>query len=147
MEYTYDDINILIQDAPLKLLRATYAPLIISFLYQSFKKNNKDTITNTELKTALSDYLYNLNLTLGETAFPGTAQEYLDTWANMDFLRKHYITTSDEPVFELTPASEKALGFIKELEKREFIGTESRLIKIFNYLNEIVYIEEIQLAL
>ncbi|MBU4138711.1 MAG: DUF3375 domain-containing protein [Euryarchaeota archaeon] len=140
MEYTYDDINILIQDTPLKLLRADHAPLIISFLYQSFKKNNKDTITNTELKTALSDFLYNLNLTLGETAFPSTAQEYLDTWANMDFLYKHYTTTSDEPVFELTPASEKALGFIKELEKREFIGTESRLIKIFNHLNEIVYI-------
>jgi hypothetical protein len=123
----------------IKLLRLDNAPLIISFLYQEFKKNNKIVILNTELKTGLSDYLYHLNHSYGEDTYPGSAQNYLDKWSNDGFLRKYYTSNSDEPVFELTPATEKALEWVKDLEKKEFVGTESRLLKIFDILKEIVY--------
>lgn len=122
-----------------KLLRLDNAPLIISFLFQEFKKNNKIVISNTELKTSLSDYLYNLNHIYGDNTYPGTAQNYLDKWSNDGFLRKYYTSNSDEPAFELTPATEKALEWIKDLDKKEFVGTESRLLKIFDILKEIVY--------
>ncbi len=122
-----------------KLLRLDNAPLIISFLFQEFKKNNKIVISNTELKTSLSDYLYNLNHIYGDNIYPGTAQNYLDKWSNDGFLRKYYTSNSDEPAFELTPATEKALEWIKDLDKKEFVGTESRLLKIFDILKEIVY--------
>jgi len=123
----------------IKLLRLDNAPLIISFLFQEFKKNNKIVISNTELKTSLSDYLYNLNYIYGENTYPGSAQNYLDKWSNDGFLRKYYTSNNDEPAFELTPATEKALEWIKDLDKKEFVGTESRLLKIFDILNEIVY--------
>lgn len=122
-----------------KLLRLDNAPLIISFLFQEFKKTNKIVISNTELKTSLSDYLYHLNHIYGEKTYPGTAQNYLDKWSNDGFLRKYYTSNSDEPAFELTPATEKALDWIKDLDKKEFVGTESRLLKIFDILKEIVY--------
>ncbi len=122
-----------------KLLRLDNAPLIISFLFQEFKKTNKIVISNTELKTSLSDYLYHLNHIYGENTYPGTAQNYLDKWSNDGFLRKYYTSNSDEPAFELTPATEKALDWIKDLDKKEFVGTESRLLKIFDILKEIVY--------
>jgi Protein of unknown function (DUF3375) len=123
----------------IKLLRLDNAPLIISFLFQEFKKNNKIVISNTELKTSLSDYLYNLNYIYGENTYPGSAQNYLDKWSNDGFLRKYYTSNNDEPAFELTPATEKALEWIKDLDKKEFVGTESRLLKIFDILKEIVY--------
>ncbi|KCZ72029.1 signal transduction protein [Candidatus Methanoperedens nitroreducens] len=122
-----------------RLLRLDNAPLIISFLFQEFKKNNRIVISNTQLITGLSDYLYNLKQSYGEDAYPGTAQNYLDKWSNDGFLRKYYTPNSDEPVFELTPATEKALDWIKDLDKKEFVGTESRLLKIFDILKEIVY--------
>lgn len=136
----YENIKYLKDYNPtVKLLRLDNAPLILSFLFQEFKKNNKIIISNIELKTSLSDYLYNLNHIYGDNTYPGIAQNYLDKWSNDGFLRKYYTSNSDEPVFELTPATEKALEWIKDLDKKEFVGTESRLLKIFDILKEIVY--------
>jgi hypothetical protein len=123
----------------IRLLNADYCPLIISFLFQAFKKNNKITIPNDELVSNLYDTIYSIQSAYGEGLFPETAQKYLDDWANAQYLRKYYPADSDEPCFELTPSTEKALEWIKELETREFVGTESRLIKIIEMLKEIAY--------
>lgn len=122
-----------------RLFRLDHAPLIISFLFLYFKKQNKQIIPGNELITALSDYLFGLRESHGEDIYAGTPRHYLDKWANEGLLRKFYTAQSDEPVFELTPATEKALDWIKDLDKREFVGTESRLLKIFEMLREIVY--------
>ncbi len=122
-----------------RVLKLDNAPLIISFLFLRFKKNNRMVIASAELATDLADYLYALREQQGEAAYPGTAQDYLTAWTNDGFLRRFYPPDSDEPVFELTPAMEKALDWITDLEKKEFVGTESRLLKIFDLLKEIVY--------
>jgi hypothetical protein len=123
----------------IRLLNADYSPLIISFLFQAFKKNNKITIPNDELVSNLYDTIYSIQSAYGEGLFPEPSQKYLDDWANAQYLRKYYPADSDEPCFELTPSTEKALEWIKELENREFVGTESRLIKIIEMLKEIAY--------
>ena len=123
----------------IKLLNADYSPLIISFLFQAFKPNNKITIPNDELVSNLTDTIYSIRNTYGEELYPESAQNYLDNWANNQSLRKYYPPDNDEPCFELTPSTEKALEWIKELENREFVGTESRLIKIIEMLKEIAY--------
>lgn len=136
----HDTIRYLRDHNPtVRLLRLDNAPLIVSFLFFHFKKNNRMAISNTELTTGLTDYLYSLRERNGDGIYPSPAQEYLTTWTNDGFLRKFYPADSDEPVFELTPATEKALDWIKDLEKKEFVGTESRLLKIFDLLREIVY--------
>ena len=137
----YQDIQYLKENHPaIKLLKADNCPLIISFLIHEFKKNNKfSTISNDELVSTLSDYLYSLRNTYGDEIYPESAQTYLDDWANAEFLRKYYPPDNDDPYFELTPSTEKVLEWIRDLEKREFVGTESRLIKIIEILKEIAY--------
>jgi len=120
-----------------KLLNMSNAPLIISFLYRTFKSRNRGSIMGSELKTALADYLYHLNEI--EEIYPLPARQYLENWTNDGFLRKYYTADSDEPVFDLTPPTEKALDWIKDLDKKEFVGTESRLLNIFAMLKEIVF--------
>ena len=126
-------------DPTIKILNADNSPLIISFLFQAFKQNSRNTIPNDELVSNLSDFLFSLRETYGNDIYPDSAQNYLEKWANDNFLRRFYQTDNDEPNFELTPSSEKVLDWLKSLEKREFVGTESRLIKIIEILKEIAY--------
>ncbi|MDH4164233.1 MAG: DUF3375 domain-containing protein [Nitrospirota bacterium] len=122
-----------------RVLKLDNAPLIISFLFRRFKKNNRMTAAAGELTTELADYLHALREQGGDAVYPGTAQDYLAAWTNDGFLRKFYPPESDEALFELTPAMEKALDWIRDLEKKEFVGTESRLLKLFDLLKEIIY--------
>jgi hypothetical protein len=122
-----------------RLFNADNSPLIISFLFQAFKQNNQITIPNDELVSHLTDTIYHIRNVYGIDLFPELPQNYLDNWASDGYLRKYYPDNSDEPCFELTPSTEKALEWINELEYREFVGTESRLLKIIEMLKEIVY--------
>ena len=122
----------------LKLLNAGNAPLIISFLYLMFVQPNKRTLAYSELLSRLSDYLYLLQQRYAENKYPRTAKEYLDEWTSNDsaFLRKYYTNNSDEPECDLTPATEKAIEWLQGLEQKQFIGTESRLLNMFQLLRE-----------
>lgn len=122
----------------LKLLRSDNAPLIISFLYRQFKHFHRIAIPHAELVEKLEDYLEVLRENQPEL-YPQPAQTYLDTWCNDNhqFLKNYYETNTDEPIFELTTGTEKAIRWLEELNKSEFIGTESRFLQIFALLEEI----------
>ncbi len=128
-----------------RLLVADSAPLVASFLYRSFVEPNVRTLARPELVAKLDDYLFHLRERLGEDAFPRAAGEYLDEWAadERGWLRKYYPPDSDEPHFDLTPATEKALAWLAGLRQRQFVGTESRLITVFALLRQIVQGTEI----
>ena len=137
----YDDIDTLRRmDPAWRLLRAEHAPLLLSFLGRVFVDENVRGIAASELVDLLDDELYALNERLGEGTFPRTAKDYLDEWANTDsgWLRKYY-ADKDEIQFDALPAVEKAVTFVRSLERREFIGTESRLNTAFELLRQIVY--------
>lgn len=135
MEYEQIDREIK-NSAALKLLRSQNAALIISFLYKQFKLNRRVSISQTELETNLSEYLYFLRETYPES-YPRSAKEYLNDWCADRLLRKTF-DRSDDPVFGLTPDVEKAIAWLEDLQKREeFIVTESRFLEIFNLLKEI----------
>ncbi len=131
--------NVVLPHPAIRLLKLDNAPLIISFLHQEFKSTNRIDIPNAELVQKLSDYLYYLRENNEEGLYPDTAPSYLDKWTADGLLRKYYPASSDEPVFQLTPASEKAMDWIKDLNREEFIGTESRLLRIYTILKEIAY--------
>jgi len=86
----------------------------------------------------LEDELYALRQKLGEQAFPKSALEYLNDWAAADkgWLRKFYGQASDEVQFDLTPTTEKAVAWLDTLGERSFIGTESRLLTLFELLRQ-----------
>lgn len=117
-----------------KLITATNAPLIISFLFKSFKQNNLITISERDLTALLSDHLFAVRQI--DDKYSRQPKEYLTDWTNSGFLRKYFQST-DEPIYELTPATENALKWIDDLDKPEFIGTESRLKSLFEKLKEL----------
>jgi flagellar motility protein MotE (MotC chaperone) len=123
-----------------RLLQASYAPLIISFLYKVFVKPNLRVISQSELVAKLEDELFNLREVYGDELYPKSASFYLNEWTQTEkgWLRKFYPEKLDEPHFDLTPATEKAILWIEGLGKRKFVGTESRLLTVFELLHQIV---------
>ncbi|MCF8570896.1 DUF3375 domain-containing protein [Gordonia sp. HY002] len=124
-----------------RLLRADNAPLVLSFLGRVFVDDNIREISESGLISLLDDELYGLNQRLGEGTYPRAPKAYLDEWAapSAGWLRKYYVTDSDEPHYDATPAVERAVAWLQSLRERDFVGTESRLNTVFDLLRQIVY--------
>ncbi len=121
-----------------RLVCAQHAPLIASCLPRVFIVHNLRAIAQADLVEALEDELFSLRELYGESAYPHTALEYLNDWAESDkgWLRKFYPQGTDEPHFDLTPATEKAISWLESLSERSFVGTESRLLTLFEILRQ-----------
>ncbi|MGO1461834.1 MAG: DUF3375 domain-containing protein [Marinobacter sp.] len=137
----YDDLSQLRRFHPAwRLLLADHAPLIVSFLNLVFIQPNERSVAESQLQSRLEDLLFQLRANHGEDSFPRGARDYLNDWAENDkgWLRKFYPQSSDEAHFDLTPATEKALGWLESLTQRQFVGTESRLKTVFDLLQQMV---------
>ncbi|TPQ25650.1 DUF3375 domain-containing protein [Methylomonas koyamae] len=140
MSLDYATLELLKQNHPAwRLLRSDHAPLIAGFLHRTFVAPNQRLIGQADLAEALEDELFALRVRLGNVAFPKPALDYLNDWAGNDkaWLRKFYRQGSDEPFFDLTPATEKAIAWLGSLTERAFVGTESRLLTLFELLKQI----------
>ena len=95
-------------------------------------------LRQADLAEALEDELFALRDRCGAELFPKAALDYLNDWAANDkgWLRKFYAQGSDEPHFDLTPATEKAIAWLGTLAERSFVGTESRLLTLFELLKQ-----------
>ena len=139
MALDYATLELLRQNHPAwRLLCAHHAPMVAGFLHRVFIVPNVRNLLQADLVEALEDELFALGEQLGPETFPGTAQSYLNDWSENDkgWLRKFYPTGTDEPHFDLTPATEKALAWLESLTERAFVGTESRLITLFELLRQ-----------
>jgi hypothetical protein len=139
---SYTNLNLLFKIHPSwRLLRAENAPLILSFLDNVFVQPNVRIMTQEDLVSKLEDTLYQLRISEGAESFPRNAQAYLDDWAQNEkgWLRKFYPVGSDEPHYDLTPATEKVLTWVESLTGKAFVGTESRLLTIFELLKQMVF--------
>ena len=121
-----------------RLLRSDHAPLVASFLHRVFVVPNVRVMSAADLSEALEDELYALRDRLGADAYPRRALDYLNDWTSPEkgWLRKFYRQGSDEPHFDLTPATEKAIVWLDALTERSFVGTESRLLTLFELLRQ-----------
>lgn len=124
----------------IKLLRAKNAPLILSFIYEQFKEKNELTIPALDLTFNLADYLEQINFKdidfKKKETYNIKAKKYLDDWTELGFLRK-YPNDTGEALFELTSGTERVVQWIQSLDKKEFVGTESRFKDIFNKIREV----------
>jgi flagellar motility protein MotE (MotC chaperone) len=120
------------------LLRSDHAVLVASFLHRVFVAPNVRVMAAADLAEALEDELYAVRQQLGEDAFPKAGLDYLNDWAAPDkgWLRKFYRPGTDEAQFDLTPATEKAIAWLAQLSERHFVGTESRLLTLFDLLKQ-----------
>ena len=121
-----------------RLLRSDHAPLVASFLHRVFVVPNVRVMAAADLAEALEDELFALRERMGAEAFPKPAMDYLNDWASPEkgWLRKFYRQASDEPQFDLTPSTEKAIAWLASLSERAFVGTESRLLTLFELLKQ-----------
>ena len=123
-----------------RLLLADHAPLVASFLHRVFILPNVRSMAQPELVSKLEDELFHLRELLGDGVFPKLAAAYLEDWTQntRGWLRKYYPPGSDEAHFDLTPATEKAIAWLDSLTQRAFVGTESRLMTVFDLLRQMV---------
>ena len=139
MSLDYTTLTILRQSHPAwRLLRSDHAPLAASFLHRVFIAHNVRIMMQADLAEALEDELFALRERLGRECFPKSALDYLNDWAANDkgWLRKFYRQGSDESCFDLTSSAEKAIVWLGTLAERSFVGTESRLLTLFDLLKQ-----------
>lgn len=127
-----------------RLLRSKNAPLILSFLLRVFKQDNRFVASETQLVSELADTLQAIDFNEDEESEVSLADDYdakakklLQRWSDLEYLR-NYPDDAGTIIYELTSHSEKTLEWLASLEKREFIGAESRFKSIFNKLKELV---------
>lgn len=142
----YEVVNALRERHPgWRLLRAGNATLILSFLGAFFVEGNRGASPASAVADALDDHLYALN-TDDDIRYPKSPRAYLEDWAATDagYLRRFYPPGDDEVHYEVTPAFEKAYGWVLGLRGRSFVGTESRLHTVVELLRQIVHGTEMQ---
>ena len=136
----YQEISYRLENyAVFKILRKESTAFMLGFFHDQFKRAHAVDISQSELAGALGAYQEFVRMSEGEATPPREPQAYLDEWANEGFLRKYYPVEATEACYDLTPDSERALEWLGELSRRPFVGTESRLIALFETLRELVY--------
>lgn len=141
----YYKLSALLQtNTSVRLMRAQNAALLLSFLSKEFKEPNRLSISNNELIHKLSDYLAYLDyIEEGQENdehhedSEHRAKRYLEIWTDHGYLRK-YPDETGEHMHELTPDTEKVFQWIDSMNKKDFVGTESRFKDIFRKLRDLV---------
>jgi flagellar motility protein MotE (MotC chaperone) len=140
MPLDYQTLESLRQNHPAwRLLASPHAPLIASFLYQVFVSANVRVMAQADMVEALEDILFELRSQSTSNHYPKAAIDYLNDWAAPEkgWLRRFYRQDSDEVQFDLTPSTEKAITWLESLSERSFVGTESRLLTLFDLLRQL----------
>lgn len=143
----YENVRWLLSNSPsIKLMRAKNAPLLISFLHKEFKAANTLVIPNALLSQKLADFLEYIDYRerdedegiLEKDDWDTRAQKYLTYWSDQNYIRK-YADNRGIHLHELTADTEKALQWFASLDTREFVGTESRFLDIFQKLRDLIH--------
>ncbi|MCA1778696.1 MAG: DUF3375 domain-containing protein [Xanthomonadaceae bacterium] len=123
-----------------RLLAADHGPMVVAFLNRAFVEPNQRVLAESELTVVLDDVLHHLREIEGPESFPKNARAYLMDWSadERGWLRRFYVEGSDEPHYDLTPPTEKAIRWLQGLEQTQFVGAESRLLTVFELLRQIV---------
>ncbi len=138
MTYEYLQ-NLKATNQTLKLMNADNFALMTSFFYFTFIKKRKFTLTHTEIVQFLDDYIFEIN-SIYDNKYPKSAKEYLDDFVHEKngYLKKYH-GESDEALYELTPATSKALEFIESLQKSEFVASRSKFNIVFELLEKLEF--------
>lgn len=123
-------------NAAWRLLASDNAAFVTSFLYQEFIAENKREIPEYILLSHLESYIEDIP-SISENK--KSASEYLKEWGDdgHGWLRRYHILDNDETHYDLTSSAQKAIEWLVGLKEKSFVGTESRLILVFELLNQI----------
>jgi len=129
-------LEILDNSPSVAILRSQNRRFIFEFLIKTFK-NDQNTLTFEQLKYKLADYLEYKGREQTSATYEEKAVGFIDDWVKDRFLN-NYDNGNGELFYELSADTEKAIDWLMTLQKKAFIGTESRFLDIFNQLKELV---------
>ena len=135
---TYESLKNLREYNPAwRLLASDNASFILSFFYKEFVLPNQRKLSEHVLVSKLENHM---ELIPHIRANNKKAKDYLVEWSDDGFgwLRRFYPKNEEEVHYDLSSSTEKAIEWLISLKKDPFIGTESRLMMVFDLLEQII---------
>ncbi len=141
------DISYLFETSPaVQAIRMRNAPWVIPFLFKAFKTDNTVSLPEPALINLLAEELRNhtegtedleeARIEFGEDE-ESRARKYLLNWVQKRLLQD-FPDSEAVTQYQLSAHSEKLFQWLQSLEKRQFVGTESRFRFLFQTLREMV---------
>jgi hypothetical protein len=141
------DISYLLESAPaVQIVRMRNAHWVIPFLFKAFKSENKLSLPEPGLISLLAEELRNhsegtedleeARIEFGEDE-ESRARKYLLNWVQRRLLQD-FPDAEAVTQYQLSAHTEKLFQWLQSLEKRQFVGTESRFRFLFQTLREMV---------
>jgi hypothetical protein len=141
------DISYLFESAPsVQIIRMRNAHWVIPFLFKAFKTDNILSIPEPGLISLLAEELRNhsegtedleeARIEFGEDE-ESRARKYLLNWVQRRLLQD-FPDAESVTQYQLSAHTEKLFQWLQSLEKRQFVGTESRFKFLFQTLREMV---------
>lgn len=141
------DISYLFETSPaVQIIRMRNAPWVIPFLFKAFKTENRLTLPEPTLINLLAEELRfhsediedleEARIEFGEDE-GSRARKYLLNWVQKRLLQD-FPDSDAVTQYQLSAHTEKLFQWLQSLEKRQFVGTESRFRFLFQTLREMV---------
>lgn len=141
------DISYLVETAPsVQAIRMRNAHWVIPFLFKAFKTENILSLPEPVLINLLAEELHNhtegtedleeARIEFGEDE-ESRARKYLLNWVQRRLLQD-FPDSEAVTQYQLSAHTEKLFQWLHSLEKRQFVGTESRFRFLFQTLREMV---------
>ena len=141
------DISYLFETSPaVQIIRMRNAHWVIPFLFKAFKTENILSLPEQTLINGLAEELRNhtegtedleeARIEFGEDE-ESRARKYLLNWVQKRLLQD-FPDSNAVTQYQLSAHTEKLFQWLQSLEKRQFVGTESRFRFLFQTLREMV---------
>jgi hypothetical protein len=122
-----------------KLLRAGNAAFVVSFLHDQFKAKGTISFPESELLAALVTFQGDVQESWPDR-MTSPASTYLAEWREQRWIKRSWQDSSQEAMYQLTPAAEQAIEFLDRHHdtQLDFVGTECRLRLVIDTLESLV---------
>nr|WP_197718674.1 DUF3375 domain-containing protein [Pedobacter schmidteae] len=139
-----DKINQILNSSPsVALLKLRNRELVIEFMTETFL-NGQAVVSSDLIHNKLADFLDYKQVDLDEEmeievfdTYEVKARKYIRKWTDCGFLT-NYQDDQGEVFYEMSSHASKTFDWLMSLEKKEFVGAESRFKDIFSQLRDLV---------
>ncbi len=109
-----------------KLLRSDNFAFFLGFFYYAFQN---DRLSHTELETKLDDYMFDNDLGVRHP------KDYIEEMVKAGYLKRFY--EKETLYYELTKDVYKVMEFVESLQKKEFVGSETKFNILLDLLEKL----------
>jgi hypothetical protein len=126
------------RSAALKLVRSDHAAFVVALADEAFHATARSEVGEDETVERLAA-LVEGHSAIGSDEAEDQARRWLALWCDDDhrWMRRSWAKNRDERTVQLRPDTERVLRWMRELDPREFVGTESRFEQIVALLRQL----------